>query len=895
MTGESFTIGKILFWVVTTGLTVFILGFIALTLLIFTLSIGLPDITQVRPQLSTEIFDRDGNLLYTIHGEQNREYVPLEKISKNLVNATIAIEDGQFWSHGGLDVSGIGKAMLHEIFGIGKKRGGSTITQQYAKNMFLTTERSYVRKLKEVILAVRLERAYTKEKILELYLNQIPYGNNAYGAQKAAEIYFGKNAADLTLGESALLAALPQAPSYYNPYGQNLYSTLTKDFTPEELAWRNVKEESDFKEQEFTTGLIGRNVNIAPNTQIYLKGRSDIILKRMLELGYLKPEEKQAAWNEIQKIAFKKYQEPIKAPHFVLYVKEILEKKYGKELVEQGGLKVYTTLNGHLQEFAEKIIAEKSEPYQKNFQSNNTSLVSIDPKTGQILAMIGSRDFFNDEIDGKVNVALRPRNPGSAFKPIVYAQVFYNGYGPATVLYDTPVKLGPDTPQNYDGKFHGPMPIRRALGQSRNIPAIKAYFLAGEQKPIIQLAEKIGITTLDYEREYGYPLAIGSGEVRLIDMVTAFGTFAATGRKPALTPILKVENSEGKILEEYKEEEYTKQFTEVLDPQIAFLINNILSDTSVNLGQNLNLINHKAAVKTGTSTKETKAKGTAYPMDLWTIGYTPQIVTGVWIGNSRGEQLAFMADGYTAAAPIWKAVMSEYLKDKPNEEFSVPEGIKHVSIGTATGLLPGPNTPPNKIKEEVFASFAVPTQTEDIYVEVEIDKNTNLLANAYCPEDAIEKKLFQRHQDPIPNPYWETGVRQWLANAGSAEASYLPLPPTEESPSCKKEYADLKPQIEILNPTSLTTVTAGIQPVEVKYSAPNGLKTLEYYFDNQLNYTSISPKGKVRISKLHKPGSTHLIRAKAIDTYGYSAESVIEVKFEGDNVITEKETSNSSP
>ncbi|MBT7736080.1 penicillin-binding protein, partial [Candidatus Peregrinibacteria bacterium] len=697
---------KALFWLITAGIGAALFGTIMLAGLIGIFSIGLPDVTDlenITAAQSTAIYDREGNLLYTIHGEENREYVPLEDISETLGAATVAIEDDVFWEHSGFDIFAIGKAALHEFFGIGAARGGSTITQQYVKNTFLSSEHSYTRKLKEIILAIRLERAYDKSKILELYLNRIPYGNNAYGAQKAAEIYFDKDAKDLTLGESSILASLPQAPSRYNPYGNNKYSHLLKEFTEEEVIYRGIEDETDLEIEEYVRGLIGQHVTLGEDKSMYIQGRTDLVLKRMYDLEEITSDERQEALNELQDLEFNDYKEPIEHPHFVLYIKQQLEEKYGKEVVEQGGLKVYTTLDPDIQERAELAAEEFGESNVTRYDADNLAVLTINAKTGEILAMIGSRDYFNEEIDGNVNVVLRPRQPGSSFKPIVYAQAFYNGYAPGSAIYDIPTKMGTDRPQNYDGEWQGQISVRRALAQSRNIPAIKAYFLAGEQDPIIELAEKMGITTLNKAHSYGYPLALGAGEVPLVEMVTAYGTFANNGKRPELTGISKVENANGDVLEEWRQ----KEFEEVLDPQIAYLINSILSDQEQSVGPRLFVSGKINAGKTGSSTKENKkesGKSEVRPSDAWTIGYTPTIVTGVWAGNTDGRGMDYDAGGYNTASPIYNAVMTEALKDLPAEAFPEPDGIKRVEVSKASGKLPGPNTPAGMTIEEIFPS-----------------------------------------------------------------------------------------------------------------------------------------------------------------------------------------------
>lgn len=848
------------------------------------LSIGLPSVDNIAAKAAqtTEIYDRNGVLLTTIHGEENREYIPYEKISPHLINATIAIEDDQFWEHKGFDMTGIAAAGLHEVFGIGQRRGGSTITQQYVKNAFLTSEHSLTRKVRELILAVRVEQNYDKKKILELYLNQIPYGNNAYGVQKASQMYFGKNAADLNLGESAILASIPQLPTYYNPYGSHRHSIVTKNFTTEELQTRKITKAADIKDSEYTYGLLGK-MNVLDNDhKVYLAGRADLVLRRMAELGLATTEEKNEAWKQTQVAEFLPYKSLKKAPHFMEYVQRRLEQKYGKEIIQQGGLKVYTTLDWKLQEVAENAIAKRAETNQKNYKASNAAALFADPKTGQILTMVGSRDYGNPDIDGYVNMTDRARQPGSSFKPFVYAQTFLKRYTPATVLYDTPMVLGQNKPQNYDGSFRGPMGIRAALGQSRNIPAIKAYYLAGEKGPIIDLAQKMGISTLKPDFDYGYPLAIGAAEVKMIDMVTAYSVFANMGKKPELTSILKIQDATGKVIEEWNPES-VKDWEEALDPEVSYLINNILSDNAIKVSQNLIIPGHTVATKTGTSTNKTKSKGTAYPMDLWTMGFTPSAVGAVWVGNNRGDPLGANADGSNVAAPIWKEIMTAYLKDKPDEAFSRPEGIKEVTISTLTGLLPSEHTPSDKLKTEIFASFAVPTEVEGGYIKANIDIRNNLLANEFCPAEFVESRTYQTHNDPLPNDSWKSGVNQWYGSKGAESGA----PPTTVSPLCLQEQLQNAPTVSIFSPSAYQSIEGDSVYVVVKFQAPNGIKEVTYYFDNAPRAVRNSAPyeyATIKVPKYAKPGTIYEIKAVVKDQYGYSGQASIQVKMAGEEI-----------
>ncbi len=880
---------KIGFWAITIAVGGFLMGLILVAAIIGILSIGLPDVTDLEnltAAQSTQIFDRNDELLYTIHGEENREQIEYSDISPHLVNATVAIEDDLFWEHKGFDIMAIGKAGLNAIFGIGAPRGGSTITQQYVKNTFLSSEHSYVRKIKEIILAIRLERSFGKKEILGLYLNRIPYGNNAYGCQKAAEIYFDKDCKDLNLAESSILASLPQAPSRYNPYGSYKYSSLLKEFTEDELHYRDIEKESDLEIEEYVRGLIGQHVTILDDKQIYIQGRSDLVLKRMFDLGTITAEERQTALNKLQEIEFSEYHEAIDHPHFVLMVKQDLEEKYGKDVVEQGGLKVTTTIDSELQGYAEEVSAEYGESNLSRFGADNNAVLSIDATNGQILAMVGSRDYFNEEIDGNVNVVLRPRQPGSSFKPLVYARAFMNGFAPGNVVYDIPTKVGRDRPQNYDGLWQGQISLRKGLAHSRNIPAIKAYFLAEQQDKIIDLAEKMGITTLNKAHSYGYPLALGAGEVSLGEMVTAYAVFANGGKLPVLTSILKVENANGDILEEWKE----KELPEVLDPEIAFLINDILSNPADSVGPRLFINGQINAAKTGTSTKETKIKGggskkEVRPSDAWTIGYTSSIVTGVWVGNTDGTGLGYSANGYDAASPIFNAVMTRALKGKAAEPFKEPSGIKHVKISKASGLLPGKSTPAAMITTEIFPSFSVPTEVEKSFYEVKIDKVSGLLATEYTPKEAIETVLFQDYK-PIADFFnWRQEIAEYYKShqddEGISETSIrIGAPPTEYDNIHTADSATSTPSITITSPSSNSLLPEGNFIVTVDYSAANGIDHIEYYFDDKKEYfTSTEPyRGFLRVSKFLEPGSTHLVVAKIIDSLGYSAESAIQIK-----------------
>lgn len=846
----------------------FILGF----LLIIIFSFNLPPVTSGEGFLqaeSTIIYDRAGNILYAIQGDENRKIVALADISPHLVNATLATEDDQFYYHYGFDVPCLGKAFLHELFGIGRRRGCSTITQQFVKNFFLTQGQTYTRKIQELILAVRVEAHYSKDEILEMYLNEIFYGNNAYGVELAANRYFGIPAKDLTLTQSAILAAIPKAPTYYSPYGENSHSYLTINFTAEQLAERNITSIEDLEDDEYMLGLIGTNVTLVDGTIIYLPGRTDVVLSSMLKEEIITKEEEEAALQESWTIEFQSYLESIQAPHFVFYVKQLLEEKYGKEVLEQGGLRIYTTLDPTLQDIAEASIEKYKESNLENFDASNASLVSIQPQTGQILAMVGSADYRDATIDGEVNVATRYRQPGSSFKPFVYALAFLNGYAPATILYDVRTQFGEgQAPKNYSGTYSGPVSIRYALGQSLNIPAIKTYFLAGKEEAIIPFVEKFGIN-LDENIGYGWPLALGTGEVRLLDFVGAYSVFANNGIKKEITPILKIENRNGDILEEWKD----TPGTEVLDPQATYLINNILSDSSVHLGSRLSIAGQYVAAKTGTSTADN-----GYPTNTWTMGYTTKLCTGVWVGNADGSTMTYLADGYNTAAPIWNDFMTQALAELSSEAFPRPQGITELTVTKSTGLLPAENTPEDMLTQDIFATFDVPTQIDNSFISYPIDKMTGLIATEFSPAWSVQEKAFQIYQTIIPEyTYWQAGIDAWVA-----ENAELKQPPTEQDNIHTAETLANSPTIIITNPTNYGSIESGRTTVEVEINAPNGMDYVEFYLNDQIQYTAVTApySGTIRIGTSVTPGKTYTITAYVYDALGYRSNSTIEVQYE---------------
>ena len=712
---------------------------------------------------STKIYDRTGEtLLYEIHGDQKRTLINLDQIPQYAINATIVIEDKNFYKHQGISILGIIRSIIVDILRGGKfSQGGSTLTQQFVKNAILTNEKSLARKFKEIVLSYQIERKFSKEEILKMYFNEIPYGSTAYGIESASQMYFGKSASDLTVAEAAILAALPQAPSYYSPYGSH-YDELIS--------------------------------------------RQHYILDLMVEQNYLTSDEAENAKNE--PLEFQKRIENIKAPHFVFYVKELLSQKYGERLVEQGGLKVITSLDWEKQQLAEEELEKQAEK-NLSYDANNAGLVSLEIKTGQVLAMVGSKDFFNEDIDGQVNVTLAKRQPGSSFKPVVYTQAFEMGYTPDSVIFDLTTSYAGYTPHNYTGEEYGPVSLRKALAGSLNITAVKLLYLVGAPKALV-LAEKMGYSTFTDPDRYGLSLVLGGGEVKLLEHANAFAVFAREGIYKPVNPIIKVEDSAGRVLEEFED----KKGERVLSVNSSQMINSILSDNEARSfifgASNYLTLNRPVAAKTGT-TNDNK--------DAWTIGYTPSVVTGVWVGNNDGQEMKGGADGSVVAAPIWRNYMQQATASYPAEGFSQPEYQNSTKpmIGGQTG-------------------------NETVY---KIDSQSGLLATEYTPPDLIvEKKFREVHSilyyvdkndplGPIPehpeaDPYFysfEEPVLKWAEEQGYNNQQ----PPTE---SDNIHLAQDQPTISISSPLNNQLVNTDELSISINAYAPRGIKRIEYWLND---------------------------------------------------------------
>lgn len=662
---------------------------------------------------STKIYDRTGDIvLYDLQGSVRRTEIPLSSMGDNLKKATIAVEDATFYTHLGVRP----KSTIYAVFKTlttGKKQGGSTITQQVVKNAILTRDRTVSRKLKEWVLAIRIESTLTKDQILEIYLNQNPYGGVTYGAYEGSKGLFNKEPKDLTLAEAAYMAAIPKGPSVYSPYGKNKQK---------------------------------------------LDDRKNYVLKRMLDTGAITNEEYKKALDE--KVVFAPAENRgVKAPHFVFFIREYLAEKYGEEAVENGGLSVYTTLDYDLQKKAEEILKKNALEAEKAYNATNQSLVSMDPKTGQILVMVGSRDYFDTKIDGAYNVATARRQPGSSFKPIVYVKAFEKGYTPETVLFDVPTEFNTGcspwgstdkqcySPDNFDGNFRGPIKLRDALQQSINIPAVKLLYLVGVTETI-KTAGDLGITLDGDKNQYGLSLVLGGGEVSLLDMVHGYSTLANYGKFLPETSILRVVDAKGSVLEEYIE----KEGSQVISENATKTLSSVLSDNNARtptFGANsaLYIPGFQVAAKTGTTNNN---------KDAWLIGYTPNITTGVWAGNNDNKEMK--KGGAAIAGPSWNEFMRYALSKYPAEVFAEPPQIDTNISPVLRGSWMGDESKVIDSRTGMLADSSTPTQ----FKKEVINANVHTILYWIDKDNPLDKKPNNPYNVPMFKN-WEYGVQNWWA------------------------------------------------------------------------------------------------------------------------------------
>lgn len=824
--------------------------------------------------------------------------MPIGEMSRFISLAILASEDDEFYSHPGFDIGGIIKAFCHatigDFGGICPARGGSTITQQMVKNFFLTNERTIARKTKEIVLANRIERKFSKDQILEIYLNGISFGADLNGVETASQAFFRKSAKDITLAEAAILAALPQSPSRLSPNGERAFSHVL--ISPEIIAEKNYETFEDIDRlpgMSWMPGLVGREVELANGKKAYFPGRADdYVLKRMVGLGYINEQEYQQARQELLTITFPEYRANITAPHFVMMVKEELETMFGADLVEYGGLKVTTTLDNQLQKLAEEAAKKYIEKNSEQFNAKNAAIISLDTKTGEIRALVGSADYWNQDIDGNVNIILKKRLPGSSFKPITYAAAFAAGkLSPGRILFDVQTNFGNDwIPKNFDGGFRGPVSVRYALGNSLNIPAIKAAIIAGPEK-VYELATKMGIS-FDFPADfYGAAIAIGGAEARPIDMAKAFAIFANNGKNIEPSTILRVEDRFGNLL---YAAEAPKEVEQILDPGIAYQITNMLADPGARgpgWNSHLQMSGRENMVKTGTADK--KVKDVAWPSDTWTIGATPQLTTAVWSGNSDGSVLAKNASGFEIAAPIWLEYMNNAHQHLPVEKFAVPPGISRIQVSKLSGLLPAADTDPNLITGDIASSINMPTQTDNSLQFIEIDSVSGKLPTDLTPPDARKKVAVLTIHDYYPDwPNWETPVQAWLVEnkvklletLGVKEGDVLTEVPTESDNVHTQQSLANAPTVRFDYPGDGDQVASPRTTVDLDISTANGFEKVLLYWDGRLlKVFENEEKNGYVIPVPPDENGRHTIRAQVFDTLQYMAESSVNVEITEDS------------
>lgn len=862
---------------------------------------------------STVIVDRNDTELYRLFSEQDRTFVQGGNISSFMKEATIAIEDERFLSRSTcFDVIGLMRAGLSQIApGMFVRSGGSTLTQQFAKNALVGRQRSLIRKARELMLACELERKYDKPQLLELYLNWIPFGHNAYGIEQASKNYFSIQAKDLTLAQSAALAAMLQRPSYFNPYGSHLKTTVA-DEVMMKINAGTITDRSAIPDAGVRIGLIGQKVGSGAG--VYIGGRADQVLKNMLDQSRITLDDYNKALTELAKLAFAPGRADIRAPHFVLGIQKEVQDLLGidESVLEQGGFRITTTLDWNVQQAAEKAVTKHRDDVAKRFGAHNIALVALAPKTREVLAYVGNADFNDDEHEGKIDMALAPRQPGSSFKPFTYLAAFEAGYGPGSVIWDVPTKFGSDEPENYDGTFWGLTSIRQALAGSRNIPAVKAFFLAGGEEKVLSLANRLGVTTPMAQRtklrtsnpdfDYGWPLSIGAAETPLLEMAQGYASIADGGVYRPVKKILKITDKDGNIRYLPKDE----PSAQVVDERLTAEITSVLSDVNARPANDywksiLSIPNYAAAAKTGTSNKclERDAKGGCKlrrPESTWTMGFTPNLIAGVWVGNATSQSLFEKADGLTTAAPIWHDFMAEANRKIPGAvaAFTMPAGLSHPLISRLSGKLASPCTPVGLQATDVFLTENVPSEEDTGCAVLKVDKVTHLLASPACPADAVGEESFFIARSELPNrwPLWESAVQEWTTKqmeiwnaTENHSGSLLPLPiaPTKECDPALTPGRGVKPEVSILSPSSGGTVEYPAFRPELSIRSGSPLRELSFEIDgkNVSTFTEGPFENKpVRVPRSFDQSGSHTLKVTVTDEYYNTASAEVRFTFQ---------------
>ncbi len=807
-------------------LGVVVLGIVGFFGLFLWFSRDLPKPGQIVRQagFSTKIFDRNGVLLYDLFEDERRTPVTFNQLPENLKHAVVAIEDKDFYKNPeGFDYL----TLLRIPYNIVMKQrviGGSTLTQQLVKNVLLTNERTWVRKFKELVLSIQIARTFSKDQILEMYLNEAPYGGTAWGVGTAAEVYFNKKVQDLTLAESAILAGLPQRPSVYSPFS-------------------GKKDESG---------------------ELYWKLRARGVLIAMRRDGYLTDLTYEQGLKDLDTVVFQPPGSDLKAPHFVFYVRDELEKMYGEDIVAKGGLQVTTSLDLGMQTESEKIVSEEIDKV-KDFHITNGAAMVVNPKTGEILAMVGSKDYADQSIDGQFNVAVQGlRQPGSSIKPVTYLGMLKLGYTPSTMLIDTPTSFTPNAkdkpyePKNYDGKFHGPVSLRNSLGSSLNITAVKSLATVGV-KNFLQLASDMGFETLAPTdtnlKNFGLAVTLGGGEVHLIDTVSAYSAFANGGTKVSPVSILKVQDQTGKTMFEFKPVEGLR----VMTPEESFLINNILSDNNARLmafGANSLLNTGKAiAVKTGTTNDQ---------KDNWTIGWSQDVMVGVWVGNSDNTPMKRVASGITGASPIWRRIILMSLtKGFKAPEWTVPEGVEKVKLDDVSGYVEHDGFPSH---DEYVIKGTAPALPDSIHTKLKLCRGENKLATdaKIASGDFNEREsIVLKQMDPVSQDglnRWQQGIDSWIN--GQTDDKYKT--PTEYCGDTSEAF------VKITHPGNEQKFNETEIQIKVEADSGDGIEKIEVWVDGGLRETV---NNRTYDSKINLSSGQHEIYAKAISRGGKTAQS----------------------
>ncbi len=838
---------------------------------------------------SSIVYDREWNELYTFAGDEKRTYFPYENISKYMIHAITSGEDKTFFENAWIDIKWLFRAVIYRVIGRNDRiEGTSTISQQLIRNTFLTNERSIERKIKEMYLSIAMNNSYSKEKILELYLNKISFWSNAFWVEQASRTFFGKSIADINVLEWSILASIPKWPTYYSPYNyydrlvgylytypKNDVNTIVKLIKPSEL--EENKEITDTF-LEFLSGITAkriwqngiilcnlnkdffkRNISVdrdgcttiaysqlltflndiriisGENSLEYQTGRKDFILGRMLEDERIEFEQYQQALIASIGFEFQQYRENIRAPHFVFYIKEYLESKYWVGILEKDGLKIYTTLHPDLQKKAEELVKEQALSNNSRFEANNAALISIDNKTGDIVAYVWGSDYFNKEIDGNVNVLNAKRQPWSSFKPFVYALAMdKKEIGPQTPIYDLPTVFPWNyEPKNYNGKFSGKMTITTALNASRNIPAIKAYFLAGEQKEIIAMLKNFWVESLNPDFYYGAPLALGSGEMKATELAQAYSVFANMWNKVEVNPILKILDGRWLVIEEKRPSTPEK----VLDDRVAFLVNSIMSNSAsrdASWNTNLTLRNRVSAAKTGTSNKVfvgRNGQNELFPWDLWTAWYTPTYTTVVWAWNTNWKAIAKNWDGLNGAAPIWKNFMEFAHTNIPNADWKRPANLSSVKISKISWLLAPEWFDQSFVIDGLFKN--PPKQYDNSFKEIEVDMYCNGKVTPQTPQAAIRKWFYiALNSIDTNNAVRQESVNKWVAEWWAAQEFW-------NIPNIITNYKDV--------PCERTQNMINSSNIQISSNIPEWAQLITGYNHIEISYRSTNPLVAIQI------------------------------------------------